>query len=54
MSDHGLLLRISEDLLQGGDRPAVLHLAQAVRQLVLQQRRVVAEGFADPFDGFST
>lgn len=54
MSDHGLLFRVSEDSTQCGDGPWVLHLAQAVGQLVLEQSRVIVEGLADPLDGIST
>lgn len=53
VSDHGLLLRILEDGSQGGDGPFVLHLSQAVGQLMLEQGRVVLEGPTDPLYGIS-
>lgn len=54
MSDHWFLLRVLENSRQSVYGPSILHLSQAVSQLMLQQGRVVGEGLADPFYSFST
>lgn len=54
MPNHWLLLFIFENSSQSRNGPFVLHLSQAVSQLVLQQGWFISEGFADPFYSFST
>lgn len=54
MPNHWLLLFIFENSSQSRNGPFVLHLSQAVSQLMLQQGWFISEGFADPFYSFST
>ena len=51
MSDHRLLFRVFQHLGQRRYGVRVGHLTQAVRALVLQQRRLVPETFTDLIDG---
>ena len=51
MSDHHLLFRVLQHFGQRRNGVCVGHLTQAVRALVLQQRRLVPETFTDLIDG---
>lgn len=53
MPNHWFLLCVFENSNQCGYGLFVLHLSQAVGQLVLQEGRLINEGLADPLYSFS-
>lgn len=51
VAHHGLLVGVTQHIHQYRNGSAILHLAQAVSQLVLEQDGIITEGPADPGNG---